>query len=147
MNITDYSFSILARNGNRCCFTLGITSEYFTLLFFYLTIFICNLNHQSYVYYEIFIIVVFFPPSGIIWSNGLQWKKLRRFSLQTMRDFGVGKKSLEDVIQQEMTGVLEQIELQKGNGFKLKHMLSTAVSNVIHSIVFGFSYKVPLSKK
>lgn len=79
--------------------------------------------------------ILFLP--GIIWSNGTQWKKLRRFSLQTMRDFGVGKKSLEDVIQQEVTGVLEQIELQKGQGFKLKSMLSTAVSNVIHSIVFG----------
>ncbi len=41
------------------------------------------------------------PPgvAGLIWANGPQWKEMRKFAVVTMRDMGVGKKTLELRIQ------------------------------------------------
>jgi hypothetical protein len=42
---------------------------------------------------------------GLVMSNGHIWQVLRRFAIQSMRDFGVGKKSLEENIQIEVVCV------------------------------------------
>jgi hypothetical protein len=54
-----------------------------------------------------------------------------------MRDFGVGKKSLEEKIQIE--GVALAKELEKKNGQPQNPSISTqmAVTNIICSILFG----------
>ncbi|KAJ8312160.1 LOW QUALITY PROTEIN: hypothetical protein KUTeg_009533 [Tegillarca granosa] len=85
--------------------------------------------------------LIFSTTIGVVWSNGTKWKTLRRFTLHTLRDFGLGKKSLEEVIKQEANGVFEQFEKQKGHGFLLKPIFTVAVSNVINSIVFGCRIK------
>ncbi|KFV65166.1 hypothetical protein N307_06080 [Dryobates pubescens] len=77
---------------------------------------------------------------GIIFSNNNGWLQARRFALTTLRNFGMGKKSIEMRIQEEAEYLLEEINKTKGAPFDPTFMLSCTVSNVICSIVFGKRY-------
>ncbi|XP_060613157.2 cytochrome P450 2C19-like [Anolis sagrei] len=78
---------------------------------------------------------------GIIFSNGERWKQLRRFALTTLRNFGMGKKSIEERIQDETQYVVEYLQDTKEKPFDPTFMLSCSTSNVICSIVFGKRYE------
>ncbi|NWI36082.1 CP2C8 protein, partial [Picathartes gymnocephalus] len=77
---------------------------------------------------------------GIVFSNNEPWLQVRRFSLITLRNFGMGKRSIEERIQEESDYLLEEINKTNGIPFDPTFMLSCSVSNVICSIVFGKRY-------
>ena len=47
---------------------------------------------------------------GIIHNNGTDWKEMRRFTLKTLRNFGVGKASMEDTILEECDHLIDYFE-------------------------------------
>uniref|UniRef100_A0A8C4WLC7 unspecific monooxygenase n=1 Tax=Gopherus evgoodei TaxID=1825980 RepID=A0A8C4WLC7_9SAUR len=71
------------------------------------------------------------------------WKQLRRFTLTTLRDFGMGKKSTEERILEEAHFLVERLKNTHGRPFDPTLFLNHATSNVICSIVFGdrFDYE------
>ncbi|XP_014811862.1 PREDICTED: cytochrome P450 2C19-like isoform X2 [Calidris pugnax] len=77
---------------------------------------------------------------GIIFSNNEEWLQVRRFALSTLRNFGMGKRSIEERIHEETEHLLEEINKTKGTPFDPTFKLSCAVSNIICSIVFGRRY-------
>ncbi|XP_069839958.1 cytochrome P450 2K1-like isoform X2 [Dendropsophus ebraccatus] len=82
---------------------------------------------------------------GIVFSNGEKWKSMRRFALSTLRDFGMGKKTMEAKIQDELVALIEQFKFHNGKPFDTHKIINYAVSNVISSIIFGkrFEYDDP----
>lgn len=78
---------------------------------------------------------------GIVWGDGDEWRRLRRFALQSMRDFGVGKKSLEEIILEEAKLLVEEFAAREGQPINdVKRMMTSSISNVIHHVTFGFRY-------
>uniref|UniRef100_A0A670IQU7 Cytochrome P450 2A13-like n=1 Tax=Podarcis muralis TaxID=64176 RepID=A0A670IQU7_PODMU len=84
-----------------------------------------------------------FRGYGVAFSNGERAKQLRRFSIMTLRNFGMGKRSVEERILEEAHFLLESLRETKSAPFDPTYVLSRSVSNVISSIAFGnrFEYE------
>lgn len=87
---------------------------------------------------------------GVILARyGKEWREQRRFSVSTLRNFGLGKKSLEQWVAEEATCLCAAFADQAGSPFSPNALLNKAVSNVIASLIYGrrFKYKDPLLLK
>ncbi|KAK7803479.1 hypothetical protein U0070_017762, partial [Myodes glareolus] len=80
---------------------------------------------------------------GIVFSSGRNWKAMRRFSLMALRNFGMGKRSIEDRVQEEAHCLVEELRKTNGSPCDPTFILGCAPCNVICSIVFQnrFDYK------
>ncbi|XP_037369342.1 cytochrome P450 2D14 [Talpa occidentalis] len=75
---------------------------------------------------------------GVVLARyGHPWREQRRFSVSTLRDFGLGKKSLEQWVTEEATCLCAAIAEQAGRPFSPGSLLDKAVGNVITSLIFG----------
>ncbi|XP_077174087.1 cytochrome P450 2K4-like [Paroedura picta] len=78
---------------------------------------------------------------GIIFSHGENWKVMRRFVLTTLRDYGMGKKTIEDKIIEECHFLIQKFESYKGKPFETTVIMNAAVANIIVSILLGKRYE------
>ncbi|NWX34182.1 CP2K1 protein, partial [Notiomystis cincta] len=81
--------------------------------------------------------------NGVVFAHGENWKVMRRFTLTTLRDFGMGKKAIEDRIVEEYGHLADTIASQGGKPFDVSKTINVAVANIIVSILLGkrFDYK------
>ncbi|KAL1765539.1 cytochrome P450 2C29 isoform X3, partial [Sigmodon hispidus] len=80
---------------------------------------------------------------GISFGNGNIWKDTKRFTLLTLRDLGMGKRSVEARVQEEAHFLVEELRKTNGSPCDPTFILDCAPCNVICSIVFQnrFDYK------
>ncbi|XP_043935447.1 cytochrome P450 2C15-like [Protopterus annectens] len=73
---------------------------------------------------------------------GQQWKEQRRFVLMLLRNFGLGTKTMENMIIEEAKYLVKYFEDKNGCQFDPKMVLNTTASNIICSILFSqrFNY-------
>ncbi|XP_004370015.1 cytochrome P450 2C21-like isoform X1 [Trichechus manatus latirostris] len=73
---------------------------------------------------------------GVVASNGETWKQTRRFSLMILRNMGMGKKTIEDRIQEEALYLVEALKKTNGSPCDATNLLGYVPCNVICSIIF-----------
>ncbi|XP_034288433.1 cytochrome P450 2K6-like [Pantherophis guttatus] len=78
---------------------------------------------------------------GLVVAHGEHWKVMRRFTLSTLRDHGMGKRTIEDKITEECSVLTKTMETYAGKPFDITRILTAAVSNIIVSILLGKRYE------
>ncbi|KAL8615481.1 hypothetical protein ACOMHN_053817 [Nucella lapillus] len=80
----------------------------------------------------------------VVNSSGAVWKEHRKFTLNTLRNLGIGK--VEDKVQEELKAFCQVLDDTHGADFDPGHPLQTAIANIICSIAFGkrFEYDDPI---
>ncbi|KAM4642702.1 cytochrome P450 2C5-like [Discoglossus pictus] len=73
-------------------------------------------------------------------ANGESWKQLRHFSLLTLRDFGMGRKSLEEPIRREAQYLVEYFKNTNREPTDPSTTITCASSNIIASVLMGTRY-------
>ncbi|XP_051807639.1 cytochrome P450 2F2-like isoform X2 [Acanthochromis polyacanthus] len=80
--------------------------------------------------------------NGFIFSDyGPSWKEHRRFSLMTMRNFGLGKKSMEERIHDETQYIIKTLDNNIGKTLTPQVVFHNAASNIMCQVVFGTRYE------
>uniref|UniRef100_A0A8C5Q350 Cytochrome P450 n=1 Tax=Leptobrachium leishanense TaxID=445787 RepID=A0A8C5Q350_9ANUR len=79
----------------------------------------------------------YYKNYGVAFTSDMRrWRELKRFSLSALRDFGMGRTSVEERIQEEAACLVTELKRMKGFSDPRQY-LSLAVCNVIFSIMFG----------
>ncbi|XP_061892114.1 cytochrome P450 2F2-like [Entelurus aequoreus] len=78
---------------------------------------------------------------GVILADyGSSWKEHRRFALMTLRNFGLGKNSMEERILGEIEFIMKTLETSIGKTLSPQLMFHNASSNIICQVLFGRRY-------
>ncbi|CAL8259989.1 unnamed protein product [Merluccius merluccius] len=85
----------------------------------------------------------------ILVDYGVQWKEHRRFALTTLRNFGLGKQSMEERILAEVKHLMEPLEESVGGTLNPQVLFHNGSSNIICQVLFGkrFDYNDPFIKE
>ncbi|XP_036264048.1 cytochrome P450 2S1 [Pipistrellus kuhlii] len=81
-----------------------------------------------------------FDGHGLFFSNGERWRQLRRFTLLTLRDLGMGRREGEELIQTEAQCLVEAFQGTAGQPFDPSLLLAQATSNVVCSLTVGLRF-------
>ncbi|CAD6194936.1 unnamed protein product [Caenorhabditis auriculariae] len=81
---------------------------------------------------------------GVFAANGHEWQVRRRFTLQTLRNFGLGKNMMEARIMEEVNSRFQSIERDAVNGETVRNIhnfLDITIGSLINSILFSKRFK------
>ncbi|XP_071999885.1 cytochrome P450 2K1-like [Engystomops pustulosus] len=74
---------------------------------------------------------------GLVSSRGENWKIMRRFTMTTLRDFGMGKSTIEERIIEECVNLTKYFASFKGKPFDTTMIMNASVANIIVPILIG----------
>ncbi|XP_030623231.1 cytochrome P450 2D15-like [Chanos chanos] len=77
----------------------------------------------------------------IMASYNVVWREHKRLALATLRNFGLGKQSMEDLILKETSHICEHLEKNVGKLLDPQVLIRSAASNIICSILYGLRYE------
>ncbi|XP_036399231.1 cytochrome P450 2F2-like [Megalops cyprinoides] len=78
---------------------------------------------------------------GVIMADyGPSWREHRRFALMTLRNFGLGKQSMEQRILGEISYVSSHLEKSNGKSIDPQTLFHNAACDIICTIMFGHRY-------
>ncbi|GMT36639.1 hypothetical protein PFISCL1PPCAC_27936 [Pristionchus fissidentatus] len=79
---------------------------------------------------------------GVVETSGRLWREQRRFTLHTLRDFGLGKDAMQERILDETVHLLDLLEkesVETGTTSPIKH-IEKSVASVINLVIFGYRF-------
>jgi len=88
-------------------------------------------------------------PRGIIFNYGQTWIDQRRFSIRHLKDFGLGKNTMESIILDEVQDLLKTFRKTLGKPISTQAVFNVAIINSLWAIVAGqrFSHDDPKLQK
>uniref|UniRef100_A0A914W9B2 Cytochrome P450 n=1 Tax=Plectus sambesii TaxID=2011161 RepID=A0A914W9B2_9BILA len=78
---------------------------------------------------------------GLFFTNGKMWRENRRFSLHALRDFGVGRNTLQPQIMDQALQLVDLLHNSAGEPITLLEPFTFGVANVINVLAFGYAWK------
>lgn len=85
-----------------------------------------------------YLIKKFFPKvTGIFFSDGKTWSDGRKFTIVALKDFGVGKKTIDERIHEEVQYLVDEFSKNPEKPVDVLKVFPMATSNIISNIVFG----------
>ncbi|XP_002731660.1 cytochrome P450 18a1-like [Saccoglossus kowalevskii] len=74
---------------------------------------------------------------GTIFSNGSVWTENRRFEVTALKRFGMGKRSIEEPIIEEVQHFLDALEVERGRPVDTSATIECALTNIIAQMTLG----------
>ncbi len=73
--------------------------------------------------------------AGVLSSSGQTWVEQRRFALRKLRDFGMGKTSMEELVAEEVENVCHALQAESGKFIELRGRFNIAVVNALWKVL------------
>nr|AKH03502.1 cytochrome P450 3036B1 [Paracyclopina nana] len=78
-----------------------------------------------------------YDSRGLLFSQGQEWTEQRRFALRRLRDFGMGKSSMEELIQEEIRQLCQKLDKQLNQPLKVDLTYNLSVVNALWTVITG----------
>ncbi|VDL85191.1 unnamed protein product, partial [Nippostrongylus brasiliensis] len=75
---------------------------------------------------------------GLLFEENDWYRSQRRFTIQTLKNLGVGKDAIKKTISLLAHRTVEILGKSQGEPLELRHYLTNAVGNVINQLAFGY---------
>lgn len=80
--------------------------------------------------------------SGIVFSDGLLWKKQRKFSLKHLRNFGFGRREMEEKIYEETRTFIEILKDRCSQPLFMHNIFDVSVLNGLWAMMAGQRFEI-----
>uniref|UniRef100_A0A914YIG3 Cytochrome P450 n=1 Tax=Panagrolaimus superbus TaxID=310955 RepID=A0A914YIG3_9BILA len=77
--------------------------------------------------------------SGLLVTDGHQWREHRRFAIHVMRNLGLGRNLMQERVLAEVTWAIDEMKKEGGEEISVQKYIDISVGSVINSIIFGYS--------